>query len=229
MSESTSTRPRHLGVKDAYDLWADGYDAQDNPMVLGATQVLARRLPEFAGHAVVEFGCGTGRNLEALAQAGAARGAGVDLSPGMLAQARVRVPQASLYEGDFAAAPVPARAFDVALFCLALEHAAELRGPLAAAKRALRDGGRIFAVEIHPELSEGGVGAHFERDGETIRMPAFAHSLADYEEAATATGLRLVRAVDWRSRDFARTSPRMLKRGSGAKLLIELEFDAQPT
>ncbi|MFM7344139.1 MAG: class I SAM-dependent DNA methyltransferase [Tagaea sp.] len=215
---------RHLTVRDAYDLWAESYDAQDNPMVLGATQILAHRLPDLAGQAVVEFGCGTGRNLLALTQAGAARVAGVDLSPGMLAQARVRVPQASLYEGDFAAAPVPARAFNVALFCLALEHAAELHGPLAAGKRALGDGGRILAIEIHPALSEGGVGAHFERDGETIRMPAFAHRMADYEEAATAAGLRRVRTKDWRPRDFARTSPRMLKRGPDANLLIELEF-----
>lgn len=224
MREPTTENIRHLTVRDAYDLWAASYDAQDNPMVLGATQILARRLPELAGRAVVEFGCGTGRNLQALTQAGAASVAGVDLSPGMLAQARARAPQAVLYEGDFTAAPVPAGAFDVALFCLALEHAVELRGPLAAAARALRASGRILAVEIHPELSQGGIGAHFERDGETIRMPAFAHRLADYEAAATAAGLRVVRNDDWRPLDFARTSPRMLKRGPDSKLLIEFEF-----
>jgi malonyl-CoA O-methyltransferase len=217
---------RHLAVKDAYDLWADGYDAQDNPMVLGATQILARLLPEFAGAAVIEFGCGTGRNLEAFARAGAAPVAGVDLSPGMLAQARLRVPHATLFEGDFAAAALPKCAFDVALFCLALEHAGDLRGPLAAAKRALRGDGRIRVVEIHPELAASGTGAHFERDGTTISMPTYAHTRADYVDAAAAAGLRLARTVDWRPRDFARTSARMLKRGPDAMLVIELEFTA---
>jgi malonyl-CoA O-methyltransferase len=224
VSDSISPPTRHLGVQDAYDLWADSYDSQDNPMVLGATQILARKLPDFAGRAVVEFGCGTGRNLEAFARAGAASVAGVDLSPGMLAQARARVPQATLIEGDFAGAALPECAFDVALFCLALEHAGDLRGPLAAALRALRGAGRVLVVEIHPDLAAGGTAAHFERDGETIRIPTYAHRRAAYVEAATVAGLRLVRAVDWRPRDFARTSPRMLKRGPDALLLIELEF-----
>lgn len=226
MRDAKTETIRHLNVRDAYDLWADGYDAQDNPMVLGAAQVLARRLPEFAGRAVIEFGCGTGRNLEALAQADAARLAGIDLSPGMLARARARVPRAALIESDFANAAVPEGEFDVALFCLALEHAADLRGPLAAAKRALRTDGRILIVEIHPELSAGGTGAHFERDGGIVTMPAYAHRREDYVDAANAAGLRLIGAVDWRPRDFARTSARMLKRGPDAFLLIELEFAA---
>jgi ubiquinone/menaquinone biosynthesis C-methylase UbiE len=217
---------RHLGVKDAYDLWADGYDAQDNPMILGAAQILARRLPDFAGRAVAEFGCGTGRNLEMLARADAAPVVGVDLSPGMLAQARARVPRATLIEGDFAGAALPERAFDVVLFCLALEHASDLRGPLAAAKRALRGDGRVLVVEIHPDLAASGTSAHFERDGATISMPTYAHARADYADAATSVGLRLDRTADWRPRDFARTSARMLKRGPDAMLLIELEFTA---
>lgn len=217
---------RHLNVAEAYDLWADGYDAQDNPMVMGARQIVRAVLSDFAGLAVVEFGCGTGRNLEALLRGGAARVAGVDLSPGMLAHARGRVPDAALIEGDFAAAHVPPGAFDAALFCLALEHAPDLGAAFAAARRALRAGGYALAVEIHPDLAAAGTGAHFERDGRTIRMPTFAHTRADYETAARAAGFATIRAVDWRPRDFADRSARMLKRGLDAPLLIELGFVA---
>jgi malonyl-CoA O-methyltransferase len=217
---------RHLTVRDAYDLWADGYDAQDNPMVMGARQIVRATLPDFAGRAVVEFGCGTGRNLETLLRGGASRVAGVDLSPGMLARARTRVPDAALIEGDFAAAHVPPGAFDAALFCLALEHVSDLISAFAAARRALRPDGRVLAVEIHPALAAAGTGAHFERDGRTIRMPTFAHTRAAYETAARAAGFVTTRVVEWRPHDFASPSARMLKRGPDAPLLIELGFVA---
>ena len=85
-------------VRRLYDRLAPGYD-----VVAGAYQLLGGRrlgpralqlLGLRAGDTVVDLGCGTGVNLPHLARAVGPSGrvVGVDLSPGMLGQAKDRLP-----------------------------------------------------------------------------------------------------------------------------------------
>ena len=170
----------NLSVAEAYDRWSRGYDAYENTMVLAATRAVAALAPEAAGKAVLEFGCGTGRNLEALKAAGAARLVGLDLSEGMLEQARARDPGFELHRQDMAL-PVgePDGAFDMVLFSLTLEHVAGMATPLGEARRLLKAGGQVVVIEIHPYLSLGGLAAHFVEGGQTIRMPTVSHTVPD--------------------------------------------------
>lgn len=220
---SSDAPRRQLGVADAYDLWAPAYDGADNPMVFAATRVLAQMMPDVRGRDVFEFGCGTGRNLAAFEAAGAKSVAGCDLSAGMLEQARVRLPAARLVQGDMerpqGASPA---SMDVVLFCLVLEHAGDLSPPLAAARTLLRPGGEIVIVEIHPYVAMSGVGAHFIRDGVEIRMPVFAHRMADYVAAFVANDLRILACREWRPADLGPDVPaRVLKRGADFPIVVE--------
>ncbi|EPY00644.1 class I SAM-dependent methyltransferase [Magnetospirillum fulvum] len=215
-----------LPLVDAYDRWSAFYDRYDNPMVFGARQIVQGLAPSVAGQAVVEFGCGTGRNLECLRLAGARSVAGCDISAGMLAQARQRDPALRLFQQDMAQ-PIPLEdgSTDLVLIALALEHVADLTPPLRAAKRLLSSRGRIVLIEIHPFLALSNVAAHF-RDGATIvTMPTVAHDFSDFLNAAETSGLRVAKCREWRPRDFEGPLPeKVLKRGPDIPLIVEFEL-----
>jgi len=219
-------KARFLPVAEAYDRWATSYDRQGNPMVFAARRAVAALAATAEGLGVVEFGCGTGRNLSLLRRHGARPLWGCDLSEGMLAVARERDPTPRLWRQDMAATlPLPEGAADLALFSLSLEHVARLEGPLAEARRVVRPGGRIVIAEIHPFLTLGGVGAHFHDGAGEVRMPSFAHGIADYLNAFAALGLTVASCREWRARDLGEGAPsRALKRGPDHPLLLEFSL-----
>lgn len=216
---------RELEVRSAYELWSETYDTTDNPMTASVGYALAT-LKDVSGADVIEFGCGTGRNLEYLCARGAGSLRGLDLSPAMLKLATRRVPSASLLEHDMTVpTPYERQSADLVLFSLTLEHIADLASPLREAARLVRPSGRVLIYELHPFASLHGSAAHFVHDGEVIGMPTHTHLFSDYINASTASGLRLCRSREWFARDFGdAASPEMLKRGPNATLIVELEL-----
>lgn len=215
-----------LSVDEAYDRWSSFYDSYDNPMVFAAGQIVSKLAEHTAGQDVIEFGCGTGRNLERLSQRGAAKAIGCDLSPGMLQKARVRDPNFVLFQQDMMQPmPLPDGSADLILFSLTLEHIGDLVPPLQEARRLLRSAGRIAVIEIHPFLSLGNVAAHF-KDGEmVVQMPTFPHGFSDYINAIAEAGLSITGCREWRPRDFQGPVPnKVLKRGPDFPLLVEFSL-----
>jgi len=215
-----------LPVADAYDRWSAFYDSYDNPMVFAVAEAVRSLCHEIGGKDVVEFGCGTGRNLAALKAGGARRLVGCDVSDGMLQKARERDASFELFLHDMATPlAIPDQSFDLALFCLSLEHVSDLAAPLRQARQIMRRSGRIAVIEIHPFLSHGGVAAHFRDGDEIVEMPTFPHQLADYLNAFAAVGLRLSRRREWRPCDFETPAPaKALKRGAEFPLIIEFSL-----
>ena len=216
-------RPVFLPVAAAYDRWSTLYDGYANPMVFAASRVVEATLGDVCGKDVVEFGCGTGRNLSALKALGARSLAGCDVSAGMLAKARERDRAFQLFHCDMGQRlPMPEGSADLALFCLSLEHVPELFPPLCEAKRLLRPKGRLAVIEIHPFLTLSGVSAHFQDGVEEVRMPTIAHEFSSYIGAFAATGLHLTACREWRPRDFAVSAPpKVLKRGPDLPLIVQ--------
>ena len=95
-----------------------------------------------AGKAVLEVGCGTGLILHRTAQF-ARRAAGIDLSGGMLARARLRgldVMQASATD-----LPVATASVDVAYSFKVLAHIPDIKTALREMARVVRPGGWVLA------------------------------------------------------------------------------------
>ena len=119
-----------------------------NPLagVAGELRALAQR--RGAGD-LLEVGCGTGRWLAEL-QPFARCVHGVDLSPGMLSQARERDAQFRLTCADANHLPFSDAVFDL-VFCVnALHHFGSPRAFVAEARRLLRPGGALAVVNMDP-------------------------------------------------------------------------------
>ncbi|TGD96271.1 class I SAM-dependent DNA methyltransferase [Methylobacterium nonmethylotrophicum] len=132
---------------------------------------------------ILDLGCGTGLMARALdGMAGAL--AGVDLSPGMLAEARRGGRYARLHEGDlrdFLDREPPASA-DLAVAADVFIYLREIGPVLRETARVLEPGGLFaFTVQSHP----GAHGTVLGTDGR------YAHGVESVREDAAAAGLRV--------------------------------------
>lgn len=101
-----------------------------------------------AGKEVLEVGCGTGLLLQRIA--GKARIAkGIDISPGMLAQARER--GLDVVEGNATELPFEDNSFDLLYSFKVLAHVEEIERALAECARVTRPGGELFLEFYNPQ------------------------------------------------------------------------------
>ena len=149
-------------ARAAYDRLSRWYDllaASEQWLVrLGVGQLAAQ-----PGESILEVGPGTGHALASLARAVGPQGqvCGVDLSPGMLHRARIRLARAGLSRqvhlvcADGARLPLPSSSFDAAFLSFTLELFEPPDGALVLGecRRVLRPSGRLCVVAL---ANEGG-------------------------------------------------------------------------
>ncbi len=78
-----------LSVNEGYNLWAEFYDVEENPLIALEERAVDLALSNIMHLEIVDLGCGTGRQTLRLAGHGA-RMTGVDQSEGMLAKATAK-------------------------------------------------------------------------------------------------------------------------------------------
>lgn len=188
-------------VAEAYDRWAAQYDDDLNPTRDLDAEIVRRAPLRLVGSDVVELGCGTGKNTAWLASA-ARHVHALDFSRGMLARARQHVvaPNVSFVHHDVRVPwPVATHGIDVVVGNLVLEHVGDLSPIYTNAARALRSGGQLFLCELHPFRQARGAQAHFtdRSTGETVNVPAFAHTTGEYVDAAAVAGFVLRDMGQW--------------------------------
>jgi ubiquinone/menaquinone biosynthesis C-methylase UbiE len=153
-------RPR-LKAREVYDRLSGWYDLLAASEARFGAQGL-NLLAAQAGERVLETGCGTGKNALALAEQVGPSGqvVGVDLSGGMLAQARLRLnsseagSSAALLQADAVFLPCPPNWFDAAFaaFTLELFDTPEIVLVLGELRRVLRPGGRLCVVSLAAQV-----------------------------------------------------------------------------
>lgn len=198
-------------VASAYDQWAASYDEDQNATRDLDAAVLRRAPISISGSNVLELGCGTGKNTVWLAEQ-ARSVTGIDLSEGMLARARARVPATHVrfVQHDVRAPwPVPDASVDVVVGNLVLEHVAELAPVYAEAARVLRPDGELWLCELHPERQRRGGQAHFtdSATGQTIHVAAFQHTVSEYVNGGIAAGFALRELGEWLEVEAAPEAP----------------------
>ncbi len=187
-------------VASAYDRWSHSYDGDRNLTRDLDALVLQRAALPLAGAAVLELGCGTGKNTRWLASHAASVHA-LDFSEGMLARARAALPDENVQfsaQDIRAAWPAPDASIDVVVVNLVLEHVEDLTPIFASAARVLRAGGTFYLCELHPYRQLRGGQAHFtDAAGDTVHVPAFVHSVSEYVNGGLRAGFTLMHLGEW--------------------------------
>lgn len=178
-----------LTPREAYRLWAPGYEAE-NAVTALEQDLVARLGPSPAGLSLLDAGCGTGRRL---AGTGAARAVGVDLSPEMLAQGRKNQALAGveLLEGDIGSLPVPNAEFELVWCRLVIGHVVELDRAFAELARVTRAGSTVVVTDFHPAAHAAGHRRTFRHRGEVFEAEHHARSAEELIAAAERAGMVL--------------------------------------
>ena len=193
----TAKKIERPGVRQGYDLWCGSYDQTPNPVVAMDQRHTLGLLAPRAGEAVLDAGCGTGRNLSRMSAAGA-RVVGLDFSLGMLRVARSKLPHVPLLQADLQAAlPLATNCFPAVLCALIGEHLDRLAFTFAELFRVLAPGGRLVFSVYHPQLAEAGKEANFELGQTEYRLGAVRHTIADYTNLASAAGLAHIETFEF--------------------------------
>jgi SAM-dependent methyltransferase len=173
--------------------WAEHAEAHNRPLfeaLLDATLV-------GAGTRLLDVGCGSGL-LVTLASERGADVAGIDITPGLLAVARRRLPAADLREGDMEDLPFANGAFDVVTGVNSFQFAGDPVQALREAARVVRAGGLVAAsLFAAPERSESTVVHHAlsalsPPAAESEHAPFALSALGNLEAALTTAGLAVI-------------------------------------
>jgi demethylmenaquinone methyltransferase/2-methoxy-6-polyprenyl-1,4-benzoquinol methylase len=143
--------PAHNQTRAAYDRLSTIYDwlaASEKPFRRRAVELLSAQ----PGERVLEIGCGTGESLATMLRAGI-QPVGIDLSPGMLGQARKKMfhsQRAYLSTADALHLPFSENSFDAILmiFTLELFTDPEIPQALGEIQRLLKPSGRLCAAAL---------------------------------------------------------------------------------
>ncbi len=201
-----------MKVEDAYNAWSATYDADQNRTRDLDEQVARHELQNLRFRAVLELGCGTGKNTQLLADI-SERVRSFDFSAGMIEKAKQRVPSANV---TFEIAdirnrwPADDQLFDLVVCNLVLEHIEELPFIFREAARVLIVDGNFFVCELHPFRQYQGTQARFQQAEQTTRITAFLHHITDFLDAAEANRLKLVKLNEWWHEDDNGQPPRLV-------------------
>jgi 2-polyprenyl-6-hydroxyphenyl methylase/3-demethylubiquinone-9 3-methyltransferase len=151
------------------------------------------------GERVLDVGCGAGRFLAALTDAGA-DAVGVEVAGAALERARRNAPEAelALVEPD-GSLPLPHHSVDVAWCSEVLEHVADAGALLHEVRRVLRPGGRLLVtVPFHGRAQAALIAltrfdAHFDPLGQHLRF----FTRASLAAALQQTGFTDVEVRPW--------------------------------
>lgn len=183
-----------LNAKNAYNQWANTYDAVINKTRDLEGIALRNILNEINFESVLEIGCGTGKNTEWFAE-NAHKIIAVDISVEMLAKAKAKITadkvsfvQADI-ENDWAF--VNGHSFDLVSFSLVLEHIKNLEPIFRKVSAKINDGGYLYIGELHPFKQYNGTKARFETESGTQIVACFNHHITDFIDAANLNGLQL--------------------------------------
>lgn len=185
---------------DGYNLWAKEYDTFKNPMIAMTDLALSQHPLEVQNKAVLELGCGTGRNFSKLSRQGFSSFVGLDGSPGMLeeAQKKNNGSNVSWIHADlFESLPFSENQFDVVLVSLVLEHIKDLKHIFSEVHRVLKNHGTFRILEIHEEITSKGTKAHFQLGGIEYELPSFTHTESEFVELLAEFDFCLSSVTNW--------------------------------
>ncbi|MEH2090975.1 class I SAM-dependent methyltransferase [Nostoc sp.] len=201
-----------MSIQAAYDNWSATYDADEN-LTRDLDRIVTREtLMGLRCKSVVEIGCGTGKNTLLLSQI-ALKVCAIDFSAQMIEKAKEKVRAANvvfLTEDITKQWTCHNESADLVTCNLVLEHIEDLSLIFSEASRVLVKGGYFFICELHPFKQYQGTKANFERQQESIEIPAFVHHLSDFFNTAKVHSFLLEDFNEWWHEQDKNKPPRLV-------------------
>ena len=199
-----------METREAYNEWAAQYDTNENKTRDLEAKALREILEPVPFTRALEIGCGTGKNTGWLITKGHVTG--VDLSEGMLAKAREKVPaeKAEFRQADITAEWNFGSHFDLVTYSLVLEHIENLGPVFEKTAGALKPGGHVYIGELHPFKQYAGSKARFETEEGLKVVDCYTHHISDFVNAAAKSGLQLLQLNEYFDENEPTGIPRIL-------------------
>ena len=156
-----------------FDLWAQVYDSQLNPLLMLEERRVASILPPLEGSDVLDVGCGTGRWLIRLEKFKPASLCGIDSSSVMLQCAGQKISNTTLLRQSFSSKlPIETSSKDFVLSSFVLSYLDDLQMFAQECARIVRPGGCLLISDMHPTTAvERDWKRNFHVDGVEIEIP----------------------------------------------------------
>lgn len=202
-----------MNVREAYNIWSDQYDTNENRTMDLEAISIRQNLKERKFENCLEIGCGTGKNTEWLVII-ANNVLAIDLSEDMLSKAKQKI---SAQNVKFVQADINSEwsftdgnTYDLATFSLVLEHIANLDVIFQKLKEVISSNGIIYIGELHPFKQYNGSKARFETNNGIQIVPCFNHHISDFVNAAKKCDFQLVDINEYFDDDNKNSIPRIL-------------------
>jgi cytosine/adenosine deaminase-related metal-dependent hydrolase/ubiquinone/menaquinone biosynthesis C-methylase UbiE len=181
-----------------FDLWAQVYDEQPNPLLALEQRFLSQMLPDANGLDVLDAGCGTGRWLQLLANQHPASLVGVDSSPQMLQHASDTLGTTStLRLGSCSTLPIPNASVDLTLASFVLSYLESLEAFARELQRVTRPGADVFLTDMHPDTAIScNWKRSFKANGAEEHLPTSGWSLELITDTFQACGFELLTRLE---------------------------------
>jgi ubiquinone/menaquinone biosynthesis C-methylase UbiE len=201
-----------MNVKQAYNIWSEQYDTNDNKTRDLEGVALRTTLEGLKLDSCLEIGCGTGKNTEWLVTQFKQITA-VDLTEKMLEIARLKLNtegvtfiQADILQPWYFAT----KQYDLVGFSLVLEHIEHLEPIFAKTVNVLKQGGYVYIGELHPFKQYSGTKARFETEEGLQIVTCFNHHVSDFTQLAHQFGLDIVDVNEYFDDNDRTNLPRIL-------------------
>jgi len=169
---------KSLSPLEGYNRWSRSYHSEANPIKQMSDDFINSELPDLNGRSVLDAGCGTGRFCITAAGQNASFIKGIDLSPGMIEQAKKNCPQGTFECADLSTAKLDK--YDVVICGLVLGHIDMLEPVMSKLVNALNSGGHLILTDFHPYQTMMKAKRTFKENGKTFEVKHTLHKLDEY-------------------------------------------------
>ena len=202
-----------MNIEQAYDIWADRYDTDQNLTRDLDQQVTVETLSPFTFKSVIELGCGTGKNTRFLLTK-AQRVIALDFSEKMLSQARGKITdeRATFRRTDITKPwKIPDHFADLITSSLVMEHIEDLPFIFNQARLKLKTGGYFFISELHPSRQYlGSKAGFFDTEDGRVNPTAYIHHISSFLDSARQNDFHLTILKEWFDTGIEDKPPRLV-------------------
>jgi ubiquinone/menaquinone biosynthesis C-methylase UbiE len=188
-----------MNNQQAYNAWSETYDAVKNKTRDLEGEAIRHCLSGKTFDAILELGCGTGKNTVFL-QTLTNQLVATDFSTDMMQKAKGKVPAVHVHFQQIDIRETwhfNKNQFNLITCSLILEHIENLDFVFQQAHKVLKKGGIFYIGELHPFKQYAGTKARFDTEQGVFVLECFIHNISEWLNIAKKNGFECVELKEW--------------------------------